>query len=89
MAKKPPGCAKRIVKIKRKSGRVVATFKARSGKDCKPRTAAQRKSATGAQKRHRAIFAAASKICRRETGAFTRSFGNCMKGQMRSNKAAR
>jgi len=87
MAKKPPGCAKRIVKIKRKSGKVIATFKARSGRDCKPRTEKQRKSATAAQRRHRTVFAAASKICRRETGAFTRAFGNCMKGQMRSNRA--
>lgn len=87
MAKKAPGCAKRIVKIKRKSGKVVAQFTARSGRDCKPRTEAQRKSATAKQRKHRHLFATASKVCRKETEAFTKSFGNCVKGVMRSNRA--
>lgn len=84
MAKKLPGCKVREVKIKRKSGKVVATFKARSGRDCKPRTEAQRKKSTRKQGRVREAFQEASLQCRKQTEPFTKDFGNCMKGAMES-----
>lgn len=86
MAKKPEGCKVREVKIKRKSGKVVATFKARSGRDCKPRTEAQRKKSTRKQGRVREAFAEASRLCFRSQGLKpgTKQFGNCMKGAMQS-----
>jgi hypothetical protein len=77
--KKPPGCKKHTVKIKRKSGKVVATFVARSGKGCKPRTEAQRKHATRKQSEQRKHFAKSAAACRRAgIEPFTKKFGNCM-----------
>ena len=83
MAKKPPGCKVREVKIKRKSGKVIATFRARSGKDCKPRTEAQRKRATPKQAEHRRQFKRAVKACKRaRVKPFTKSWGGCMSRAM-------
>lgn len=83
MAKKPPGCAKRTVRIKRKSGKVVAEFTARSGRDCKPRTAAQLKKATPKQAAHRRQFKKAAAACRRaRVKPFTKGWGGCMSRAM-------
>lgn len=88
MAKKPPGCKVRRVKITKKtrSGKKVVkkTFMARSGRDCKPRTEAQRKRASRGQRRTREAFSEATRVCRRQTEPFTKQFGNCMKGTMKS-----
>ncbi len=77
MAKK---CTRKKITIKKKGGKIIATFMGHTGSDCPKR----KKPSTARLKPWKDVMKVASPQCARKFAPFTKPFGRCMKDALRS-----
>ena len=77
MAKRAPGCTRKKIVIKKKGGKVVATFMGRQGKGCGPRP----KPKTGHLRQYQQALAHAARSCKRKN-LKRHAFLNCVSSAM-------